>query len=105
MENKNFTKDVDKEKDSSEENTKDTDLEDSVILRFITDARSGKIKELIENNFAEVCWWFGGTSEQYRISGTCEIVAAPGKEKKKRDFHFRDGEAGWVGWAFSHPIF
>jgi PPOX class probable FMN-dependent enzyme len=45
------------------------------VLRMITDTRSDKIPQLIARQEVELNWWFGKTSEQFRISGPCEIVA------------------------------
>lgn len=45
------------------------------VLRIITDTRSDKIAQLIARPEVELNWWFGKSSEQFRISGPCEIVA------------------------------
>lgn len=45
-------------------------------LTFVTDARSKKVDEVAQSPFAELCWYFPGTREQYRISGTLEIVSS-----------------------------
>lgn len=38
-------------------------------LKFVTDVRSKKVLELNYNPFAEICWYFQHTREQYRLSG------------------------------------
>lgn len=39
-----------------------------------TDSRSTKISELKQHATAQLCWYFSETREQYRISGTTELV-------------------------------
>ena len=46
----------------------------STILTMVTDARSNKINHTRENPIAEVHWWFGNLTEQYRIRGNLVIV-------------------------------
>jgi hypothetical protein len=46
----------------------------STILTMVADARSDKIKHIRENSKAEVHWWFGNLTEQYRIRGDLVIV-------------------------------
>jgi PPOX class probable FMN-dependent enzyme len=48
----------------------------SDALTIVTDARSRKVGECAANPRTEVCWYFPQTREQYRISGTLEIVGA-----------------------------
>ena len=44
----------------------------SDTMRMITDARSEKAKHAARGHTAaEMVWWFGKSSEQYRIRGTC----------------------------------
>ncbi|MEM7705052.1 MAG: Npun_F5749 family FMN-dependent PPOX-type flavoprotein [Pseudomonadota bacterium] len=47
-------------------------------LQFITDRRSEKIPELQQNPAAEACWYFPKTREQFRLSGSVELVMAAG---------------------------
>jgi len=42
-------------------------------LKFTTDTRSAKCAEIAQNPFAELCWYFPETWEQFRISGKMEI--------------------------------
>jgi hypothetical protein len=46
----------------------------STILTMVADARSDKIQQIRENPKAEVHWWFGNLTEQYRIRGDLLIV-------------------------------
>jgi len=45
-------------------------------LKIITDARSAKIKDLENKAFAEVCWYFTKTREQFRIAGKLKLITA-----------------------------
>lgn len=47
------------------------------VLKMITDSRSEKIAHLKTNPACEMVWWFGKSSEQYRISGFVRIVGNP----------------------------
>lgn len=46
----------------------------STTLVMVTDARSDKINHIRENPKAEVHWWFGNSTEQYRIRGNLVTV-------------------------------
>lgn len=41
---------------------------------MVTDARSAKVAEVGHNSFAEICWYFPVTREQWRISGRLTII-------------------------------
>ena len=43
-------------------------------LKFITDSRSHKVKEIHQQPWAEVCWYFPNTREQFRISGHLTLI-------------------------------
>jgi pyridoxamine 5'-phosphate oxidase len=45
-------------------------------LTFAADARSQKVSELGRSPWAEACWYFPITHEQFRISGPITIVSA-----------------------------
>jgi PPOX class probable FMN-dependent enzyme len=51
-------------------------LEGSDRLKFVTDARSKKIEQIEHQPWAEACWYFPNTREQFRIAGCLKIVAA-----------------------------
>ncbi|XP_051145637.1 pyridoxine/pyridoxamine 5'-phosphate oxidase 2 [Andrographis paniculata] len=48
--------------------------DDSDKILINTDTRSRKIDELKHCPFAEVCWYFTDSWEQFRISGTVDII-------------------------------
>ncbi|MEW5319975.1 MAG: hypothetical protein WDW38_011083 [Sanguina aurantia] len=43
-------------------------------LTFITDRRAKKVAEIAANPWAEVCWYFPNSREQYRLGGSLTIV-------------------------------
>jgi pyridoxamine 5'-phosphate oxidase len=47
-------------------------------MQFVTDIRSSKALNLLAgaSPWAEVCWYFPTTREQFRLSGTLELVTA-----------------------------
>ena len=42
---------------------------DESRLRFVTDARSAKIDQLLAESRVEACWYFSESREQFRLSG------------------------------------
>ncbi|MEH2326959.1 MAG: Npun_F5749 family FMN-dependent PPOX-type flavoprotein [Nostoc sp.] len=51
-------------------------LEDTNQLKFITDNRSAKADQIQQQPWAEVCWYFPNTREQFRISGCLTLVSS-----------------------------
>ncbi|MCF4970375.1 Npun_F5749 family FMN-dependent PPOX-type flavoprotein [Nostoc sp. CMAA1605] len=51
-------------------------LADTNQLRFITDSRSEKIDQIQQQPWAEVCWYFPNTREQFRITGELTVVSS-----------------------------
>ncbi|QLE40399.1 pyridoxamine 5'-phosphate oxidase [Nostoc sp. C052] len=50
-------------------------LEDTNQLKFITDVRSAKADQIHQQPWAEVCWYFPNTREQFRITGCLTLVS------------------------------
>ena len=48
--------------------------DDTDQLKFIADDRSEKIEQIEQSAWAEVCWYFPNTREQFRLLGTLTIV-------------------------------
>lgn len=50
----------------------------SCIMKMITDSRSQKVVEVMghPNRAAELVWWFGKSSEQYRVTGELLFVGS-----------------------------
>lgn len=51
-------------------------LEESDRLKFVTDTRSEKIEQIEHQPWAEACWYFPNTREQFRIAGCLKLVTA-----------------------------
>ncbi|MEH2106664.1 Npun_F5749 family FMN-dependent PPOX-type flavoprotein [Nostoc sp.] len=50
-------------------------LEDTNQLKFITDNRSAKVDQIQQQPWAEICWYFPNTREQFRITGCLTLVS------------------------------
>ncbi len=55
-------------------------LDDSDQLKFVTDCRSEKIKQIQQSPWAEACWYFPLTREQFRIAGQLTLIDAQSKQ-------------------------
>ncbi|WP_373527463.1 Npun_F5749 family FMN-dependent PPOX-type flavoprotein [Nostoc sp.] len=55
-------------------------LEDTNQLKFISDRRSAKADQIQQQPWAEICWYFPNTREQFRITGCLTLVSSD-------DFH------------------
>ncbi|WP_414579255.1 Npun_F5749 family FMN-dependent PPOX-type flavoprotein [Anabaena sp. CCY 9402-a] len=51
-------------------------LAESNQLKFISDRRSHKIDQIQQNPWAEACWYFPKTREQFRITGNLTLVSS-----------------------------
>jgi pyridoxamine 5'-phosphate oxidase len=51
-------------------------VDDSNQLKFVTDLRSEKIGPLAQQPWAEVCWYFPKSRDQFRFSGQLTLVDA-----------------------------
>jgi pyridoxamine 5'-phosphate oxidase len=51
-------------------------LPESNAIAIITDQRSQKIEQIEQNGWAEICWYFPKTREQFRFAGMLHIVDA-----------------------------
>lgn len=49
---------------------------DTDQLKFVIDIRSQKVEEIKHQPWAEACWYFLETREQFRISGSLTLVTA-----------------------------
>lgn len=47
---------------------------DTNQLKFVTDARSEKAQQIQRSPWAEVCWYFPKTREQFRLTGRLTLV-------------------------------
>ncbi|XP_009789044.1 pyridoxine/pyridoxamine 5'-phosphate oxidase 2 [Nicotiana tabacum] len=60
-------------------------------IQINTDSRSRKIEELKHCPFAEVCWYFTETWEQFRIHGRVDMIDASNSDPDK----LKQREAAW----------
>lgn len=51
-------------------------LEETNQLKFVIDTRSQKVEQINQCPWAEACWYFTETREQFRISGSLGLVQA-----------------------------
>lgn len=51
-------------------------LPDTNILTLVTDRRSGKVNDLAAHPWAEACWYFTHTREQFRLAGPMALVTS-----------------------------
>jgi pyridoxamine 5'-phosphate oxidase len=51
-------------------------MQDTNTLTLITDARSEKVTHLAHQPWAEACWYFTESREQFRLTGTLLLVSA-----------------------------
>jgi len=47
---------------------------DKDCLKFAIDSRSEKVRQIVANPWAEACWYFTQTREQFRFSGLLHLV-------------------------------
>lgn len=51
-------------------------LPDTNSLTLITDQRSAKVTDIAAHPWAEACWYFTSTREQFRLAGPSQVVSA-----------------------------
>jgi len=51
-------------------------LDETNSLQTVTDARSEKVEQLRQNPWAEACWYFSKTREQFRLTGQLQLIEA-----------------------------
>jgi pyridoxamine 5'-phosphate oxidase len=70
-------------------------LEPGSQVQFVTDIRSQKATNLLAAApaWAEACWYFPKTREQFRLSGTLELVTA----KSSNASYCKARQAAWQG--------
>ncbi len=82
-------------------------LEDTNQLKFVTDARSQKAAEIEHQPWAEACWYFPTTREQFRITGCLTLVGAKHPDsdlQQARAFTWQElKSAARLQFAWPHP--
>ncbi|MEO1147028.1 MAG: Npun_F5749 family FMN-dependent PPOX-type flavoprotein [Cyanobacteria bacterium J06638_22] len=59
-------------------------LDGTNSLQIITDTRSDKVNQLCHNPWAEGCWYFAKTREQFRLAGQLQLIEANETDERLR---------------------
>ncbi len=82
-------------------------LADTNQLKFVTDARSDKIDQIQQQPWAEACWYFPNTREQFRISGYLTLVGSdeshPHLQPARKTTWQELSDAARLQFAWPHP--
>ncbi|WNN90492.1 Npun_F5749 family FMN-dependent PPOX-type flavoprotein [Gloeocapsopsis dulcis] len=82
-------------------------LEDTDQLKFIVDARTQKPEQIAHQPWAEACWYFIDTREQFRIGGYLNLVGEDHPDttlQQARQNTWREiSDAARLLFAFPHP--
>lgn len=76
-------------------------------LKLIVDDRSEKIEQIARQPWAEACWYFPKSREQFRLSGTLKLVAADSPDvdlAKARQAQWQDlSDNARIQFAWADP--
>ncbi|MFM7425245.1 MAG: pyridoxamine 5'-phosphate oxidase, partial [Elainella sp.] len=76
-------------------------------LKLIADRRSQKIDQLAHQPWAEVCWYFPKTREQFRLSGTMAVVQPESTDpelQQARQTQWQDlSDSARLQFVWPHP--
>ncbi len=75
-------------------------------LQFVTDLRSDKIDQIHHQPWAEVCWYFTKTREQFRIAGTLKLVTADSEQAQQNtrvDLWQKLSDSARLQFVWPHP--
>ncbi|MDO6692160.1 pyridoxamine 5'-phosphate oxidase family protein [Aliiglaciecola sp. 3_MG-2023] len=64
-------------------------LETTGSLLIHTDIRSKKIQDIAANNHAQICWYFSQSREQFRFTGSIQVITAQSKQQSLRLQHWQ----------------
>ncbi len=82
-------------------------LEDTDQLKFAIDARSQKVDQIVHQPWAEACWYFPETREQFRITGYLTLVQADHPDsalQQARQATWQEqSDAARLQYAWPHP--
>ena len=77
------------------------ELESDELL-MVTDARSAKVEQAAGTGAAELCWYFAGLREQFRLHGVLEITAAE-DDRRRRELWTALSVAGRASFSWPPP--
>ncbi len=76
-------------------------------LKIVTDTRSEKADHIAANSWAEVCWYFPNTREQFRLSGQLILVGEDALDQTLLAARQRSwqelSDAARIQFAWPHP--
>ncbi|MDF5709239.1 MAG: pyridoxamine 5'-phosphate oxidase family protein [Nostoc sp. S4] len=82
-------------------------LEETNQLKFVIDSRSAKADQIQQQPWAEICWYFPNTREQFRIAGCLTLV---GNDNSHEDLQLARisiwqelSDAARLQFAWPHP--
>ncbi|MFE1747855.1 Npun_F5749 family FMN-dependent PPOX-type flavoprotein [Coleofasciculus sp. H7-2] len=82
-------------------------LDDTNQLKFVTDSRSQKADQIEHQPWAEACWYFTTTREQFRLAGTLTLVGANHPDsalQQARQASWQDlSDAARLQFTWPHP--
>lgn len=82
-------------------------LGDTNQLKIITDSRSQKYIEIQQQSWAEACWYFTETREQFRLAGSLTLVDANNSHpdlQAARDSTWQElSDNARIQFAWAHP--
>jgi pyridoxamine 5'-phosphate oxidase len=82
-------------------------LEDTNQLKFITDNRSAKADQIQQQPWAEICWYFPNTREQFRITGCLTMVSSDDSDQNLQPARIAMwqelSDAARLQFAWPHP--
>ncbi len=82
-------------------------LENTNQLKFVTDARSEKADQIKQQPWAEICWYFPNTREQFRITGCLTLVGSDSSDPALKQAMIHSwqelSDAGRLQFAWPHP--
>ncbi|BAU13627.1 pyridoxamine 5'-phosphate oxidase-related FMN-binding protein [Leptolyngbya sp. NIES-3755] len=82
-------------------------LEDTNQLQFVTDDRSEKPKQIEYCPWAEVCWYFPNTREQFRIAGKLSLIDRTNRDetlqKSRQQIWQALSDSARIQFAWAHP--
>nr|ADA67932.1 putative pyridoxine 5'-phosphate oxidase [Wolffia arrhiza] len=70
------------------------------LIQINTDWRSSKIEDLKNCPFAEICWYFADSWEQFRLSGRIDIIDAAYPDLSK----LKDREKSWYASSLNSRL-
>lgn len=82
-------------------------LEDTNQLKFAIDTRSAKVEQIDYQPWAEACWYFPDTREQFRISGCLTLIqaddAVPTLQQARQKSWQELSDSARLQFAWPHP--